>query len=43
MLPYKDQSPIDREEKAKALLKEAGYGPGKPLTVENPLQHVRKS
>ncbi|MBL3200695.1 peptide ABC transporter substrate-binding protein, partial [Klebsiella pneumoniae] len=32
---YKDLSPIDREEKAKALLKEAGYGPGlKPLKVE---------
>ena len=32
---YKDVSPIDREEKAKALLKEAGYGPGgKPLKVE---------
>ncbi|HEY8565631.1 MAG TPA: peptide ABC transporter substrate-binding protein [Beijerinckiaceae bacterium] len=31
----KDLSPIDREEKAKALLKEAGYGPGlKPLKVE---------
>jgi oligopeptide transport system substrate-binding protein len=32
---YKDMSPIDREAKAKALLKEAGYGPGlKPLKVE---------
>jgi oligopeptide transport system substrate-binding protein len=32
---WKDMSPIDREEKAKALLKEAGYGPGgKKLTVE---------
>jgi len=32
---YKDMSPIDREEKAKALLKEAGFGPGgKPLKVE---------
>ncbi len=32
---YKDLSPIDREEKAKSLLKEAGYGPGlKPLKVE---------
>lgn len=31
----KDWSPIDREDKAKALLKEVGYGPGgKPLTVE---------
>jgi oligopeptide transport system substrate-binding protein len=31
----KDLSPIDREEKAKALLKEAGFGPGlKPLKVE---------
>ena len=27
-------SPIDREDKAKALLKEAGFGPGKPLKVE---------
>ena len=32
---WKDMSPIDREDKAKALLKEAGYGPGgKPLVVE---------
>jgi oligopeptide transport system substrate-binding protein len=32
---YKDISPIDREEKAKALLKEAGFGQGgKPLKVE---------
>ncbi|WP_112662505.1 peptide ABC transporter substrate-binding protein [Microvirga flavescens] len=31
---WKDASPIDREEKAKALLKEAGFGPGKPLKVE---------
>ncbi|MFL5169710.1 MAG: peptide ABC transporter substrate-binding protein [Microvirga sp.] len=31
---YKDLSPIDREDKAKALLKEAGFGPGKPLKVE---------
>ena len=32
---WKDLSPIDREDKAKALLKEAGYGPGgKPLVVE---------
>jgi oligopeptide transport system substrate-binding protein len=32
---WKDLSPIDREERAKALLKEAGYGPGgKPLKVE---------
>ncbi len=30
----KDLSPIDREDKAKALLKEAGFGPGKPLKVE---------
>jgi oligopeptide transport system substrate-binding protein len=34
VLDYRDLSPIDREEKAKALLKEAGYGPGKPLKVE---------
>jgi oligopeptide transport system substrate-binding protein len=34
-MPSKDQSPIDREEKAKALMKEAGYGPGgKKLTLE---------
>lgn len=32
---FKDLSPIDREEKAKKLLKEAGYGPeGKKLTLE---------
>ena len=32
---YKDMSPIDREDKAKALLKEAGFGAGgKPLKVE---------
>ncbi|MBL8590057.1 MAG: peptide ABC transporter substrate-binding protein [Methylobacteriaceae bacterium] len=32
---WKDASPIDREDKAKALLKEAGYGPGgKKLTIE---------
>ncbi|MBV9218905.1 MAG: peptide ABC transporter substrate-binding protein [Methylobacteriaceae bacterium] len=32
---WKDMSPIDREEKAKALLKEAGYGEGgKKLTVQ---------
>jgi oligopeptide transport system substrate-binding protein len=32
---YKDMPPIEREEKAGALLKEAGYGPGlKPLKVE---------
>jgi oligopeptide transport system substrate-binding protein len=30
----KDASPIEREDKAKALLKEAGFGPGKPLKVE---------
>jgi oligopeptide transport system substrate-binding protein len=34
VLQYKDLSLIDREEKAKALLKEAGYGPGKPLKLE---------
>jgi oligopeptide transport system substrate-binding protein len=33
-MDYKDVSPIDREEKAKALLTEAGFGPGKPLKVE---------
>jgi len=32
---WKDLSPIEREDKAKALLKAAGYGPGgKKLTVE---------
>jgi len=32
---YKDMSPIEREDKAKALLKEAGYGPGgKKLEIE---------
>lgn len=32
---WKDMSPIDREDKAKELLKAAGYGPGgKTLTVE---------
>jgi oligopeptide transport system substrate-binding protein len=31
---YKDQSPIDREDAAKKLLTEAGFGPGKPLKVE---------
>jgi oligopeptide transport system substrate-binding protein len=35
MDPAKDMSPIDREDKAKALLKEAGFGPGgKKLTVQ---------
>ena len=33
-MSYKDQSPIDREEAAKKLLTEAGFGPGKPLKVE---------
>jgi oligopeptide transport system substrate-binding protein len=34
-LPYRLWSPIEREDKAKALLREAGYGPGlKPLKVE---------
>jgi oligopeptide transport system substrate-binding protein len=33
-MDYKDQSPIDREEKARKLLQEAGFGPGKPLKVE---------
>lgn len=31
---YKDLSPIEREDKAKALLAETGFGPGKPLKVE---------
>jgi oligopeptide transport system substrate-binding protein len=33
-LPFKNQSVIDREEAAKKLLAEAGFGPGKPLKVE---------
>ncbi len=34
-MEFKDLSPIDREDKAKALLKAAGYGPGgKPLKIE---------
>jgi oligopeptide transport system substrate-binding protein len=32
--PYKAMSPIEREDKAKELLKAAGFGPGKPLKVE---------
>jgi oligopeptide transport system substrate-binding protein len=31
---WTDKSPIDREDIAKKLLAEAGYGPGKPLKVE---------
>jgi oligopeptide transport system substrate-binding protein len=31
---YKTQSPIEREDAAKALLKDAGFGPAKPLKVE---------
>ena len=35
MMAWKDWSPIEREDKAKALLKEAGFGPGgKPLKLE---------
>ncbi len=33
-LSFKNQSVIDREEAAKKLLAEAGFGPGKPLKVE---------
>jgi oligopeptide transport system substrate-binding protein len=33
-LGFKTQSVIDREEAAKKLLAEAGFGPGKPLKVE---------
>ena len=33
-MSYKDMSPIDREDKAKELLKEAGFGPGHPLKLE---------
>ena len=34
-LDFKSMSAIDREDKAKALMKEAGYGPGgKPLNIE---------
>ncbi|MYZ47207.1 peptide ABC transporter substrate-binding protein [Propylenella binzhouense] len=31
---YKDMDQLDREDEAKKLLEEAGYGPGKPLRVE---------
>jgi oligopeptide transport system substrate-binding protein len=31
---YKTMSPIEREDKAKALLKEAGFGAGNPLKVQ---------
>jgi oligopeptide transport system substrate-binding protein len=33
-LDFKSASPIDREDKAKALLKAAGFGPDKPLKVQ---------
>lgn len=33
-MAFKSASPIEREDKAKALLKEAGFGPGKPLKVQ---------
>lgn len=33
-LDFKSVSPIDREAKAKDLLKAAGFGPGKPLKVQ---------
>ena len=33
-LPYKDQPLLDREDAAKALLAEAGYGPNHPLKLE---------
>lgn len=33
-LPYAEQSMLDREDEAAALLKEAGYGPDNPLSVE---------
>ena len=33
-LDFKAMSPIDREAKAKQLLQQAGFGPGKPLKVE---------
>jgi oligopeptide transport system substrate-binding protein len=33
-MDFKSAAPIDREDKAKALLKEAGFGPGKPLKVQ---------
>jgi oligopeptide transport system substrate-binding protein len=33
-MPAKAMSVIEREDKAKALLKEAGYGPGNPLKVQ---------
>ncbi len=31
---FRDLSPIEREDRARALLKEAGYGAGRPLPVE---------
>ncbi len=31
---FKDTSPLDREDKAKKLLAEAGFGPGKPLKLQ---------
>jgi len=34
MFDYKEMSPIDREDKAKALLKEAGFDAGKPLKLQ---------
>jgi oligopeptide transport system substrate-binding protein len=33
-LDFKAASPIDREDRAKKLLAEAGFGPGKPLKIE---------
>ncbi|MEH3120285.1 MAG: peptide ABC transporter substrate-binding protein [Methylorubrum populi] len=34
LLPGREDGPIDREEAALRLLAQAGYGPGRPLTVE---------
>jgi oligopeptide transport system substrate-binding protein len=34
VLPYKDQPLLDREEAAKKLLAEAGYGPNNPLKLQ---------
>ncbi len=31
---FKNASPLDREEKAKQLLKDAGFGPGMPLKIQ---------
>ncbi len=37
---YAEKSQIDREDEAKKILTELGYGPGQAAEVGNPLQHV---